>query len=325
FIRYSGKEMDVSGLYYYGARYYAPWLQRWISPDPAGDVDGLNLYGFVGNNPIIHVDQTGNSKVFSEILNSAEWIGKKAVGAIDKAKTLTDQVHNLATEFDGLIPDDADIGELRKSMTLGKFLMSKHGLSSAAKGAVKGFLAGGTIGTAVPGIGNGIGAGVGAVVGLIAFPLLRYYFLKKGLKLAHTLRTQEIKDGLNTVSNGVEVAKDLINKGAAGANGLTDLAETLKALPSQAKELLDKQLNAFTDEQKLEFYALVEDGTKPLRAIMQVKNTVQTTLDNPSEADGVTGRLQALAATIAEDPRPRPVPKPRTKFNLRKPDAESFA
>ncbi|MDR9862528.1 RHS repeat-associated core domain-containing protein [Pseudomonas baetica] len=325
FIRYSGKEMDVSGLYYYGARYYAPWLQRWISPDPAGDVDGLNLYGFVGNNPIIHVDQTGNSKVFSEILNSAEWIGKKAVGAIDKAKTLTDQVHNLATEFDGLIPDDADIGELRKSMTLGKFLMSKHGLSSAAKGAVKGFLAGGTIGTAVPGIGNGIGAGVGAVVGLIAFPLLRYYFLKKGLKLAHTLHTQEIKDGLNTVSNGVEVAKDLINKGAAGANGLTDLAETLKALPSQAKELFDKQLNAFTDEQKLEFYALVEDGTKPLRAIMQVKNTVQTTPDNPSEADGVTGRLQALAATIAEDPRPRPVPKPRTKFNLRKPGAESFA
>nr|WP_236708193.1 RHS repeat-associated core domain-containing protein [Pseudomonas sp. Leaf434] len=53
FIRYSGKEMDVSGLYYYGARYYAPWLQRWVSADPAGDVDGLNLYGFVGNNPIL--------------------------------------------------------------------------------------------------------------------------------------------------------------------------------------------------------------------------------------------------------------------------------
>lgn len=35
-VRYSGKEMDVSGLYYYGARYYAAWLQRWISADPAG-------------------------------------------------------------------------------------------------------------------------------------------------------------------------------------------------------------------------------------------------------------------------------------------------
>ncbi|KAA0951451.1 RHS repeat-associated core domain-containing protein, partial [Pseudomonas sp. ANT_H12B] len=35
-VRYSGKEMDVSGLYYYGLRYYAPWLQRWVSADPAG-------------------------------------------------------------------------------------------------------------------------------------------------------------------------------------------------------------------------------------------------------------------------------------------------
>jgi insecticidal toxin complex protein TccC len=34
-IRYSGREMDSSGLYYYGARYYAPWLQRWVSADPA--------------------------------------------------------------------------------------------------------------------------------------------------------------------------------------------------------------------------------------------------------------------------------------------------
>ena len=67
-IRYSGKEMDDSGLYYYGARYYAPWLQRWVSADPAGDVDGLNLYGFVGNNPMLYVDVNGEtrSNSFSE-------------------------------------------------------------------------------------------------------------------------------------------------------------------------------------------------------------------------------------------------------------------
>ncbi|WP_434704932.1 toxin [Pseudomonas sp. Z1-12] len=58
-IRYSGKERDASGLYYYGHRYYAPWLQRWISPDPAGAVDGLNLYCMVGNNPIRYVDHQG--------------------------------------------------------------------------------------------------------------------------------------------------------------------------------------------------------------------------------------------------------------------------
>ncbi|MDO7897271.1 RHS repeat-associated core domain-containing protein [Pseudomonas citrulli] len=61
-IRYSGKELDASGLYYYGQRYYAPWLQRWISPDPAGAVDGLNLYCMVGNNPLRFVDHQGLGK-----------------------------------------------------------------------------------------------------------------------------------------------------------------------------------------------------------------------------------------------------------------------
>ena len=61
-VRYSGKEMDDSGLYYYGLRYYAPWLQRWINPDPLGAVDGLNLYRMVGNNPINFVDDTGGTK-----------------------------------------------------------------------------------------------------------------------------------------------------------------------------------------------------------------------------------------------------------------------
>ncbi|MFJ3010127.1 RHS repeat-associated core domain-containing protein [Pseudomonas fluorescens] len=58
-LRYSGREMDGSGLYYYGARYYAPWLQRWISADPAGDIDGLNLYAFVANNPVGYIDTDG--------------------------------------------------------------------------------------------------------------------------------------------------------------------------------------------------------------------------------------------------------------------------
>jgi len=58
-IRYSGKERDATGLYYYGYRYYAPWLQRWIGPDPAGDVSGSNRYLMVGNNPVVFFDQKG--------------------------------------------------------------------------------------------------------------------------------------------------------------------------------------------------------------------------------------------------------------------------
>ncbi|CAI8761672.1 insecticidal toxin complex protein TccC [Pseudomonas sp. IT-P44] len=58
-IRYSGKERDATGLYCYGYRYYAPWLQRWTSPDPAGHLDGPNRYAMVGNNPINFIDRFG--------------------------------------------------------------------------------------------------------------------------------------------------------------------------------------------------------------------------------------------------------------------------
>ena len=58
-IRYSGKERDATGLYYYGYRYYVPWLQRWMNPDPAGTVDGLNLYRMVRNNPMVFTDPDG--------------------------------------------------------------------------------------------------------------------------------------------------------------------------------------------------------------------------------------------------------------------------
>ncbi|WP_374017571.1 RHS repeat-associated core domain-containing protein [Paenibacillus thiaminolyticus] len=57
--RYSGKELDATGLYYYGYRYYMPWLGRWLNPDPAGTVDGLNLYRMVRNNPVTFLDDKG--------------------------------------------------------------------------------------------------------------------------------------------------------------------------------------------------------------------------------------------------------------------------
>ena len=58
-VRYSGKERDATGLYYYGFRYYQPWAGRWLSADPAGTIDGLNLFRMVRNNPILLHDPDG--------------------------------------------------------------------------------------------------------------------------------------------------------------------------------------------------------------------------------------------------------------------------
>ena len=58
-VRYSGQERDASGLYYYGLRYYAPWLLRWINPDPGNNPDDLNGYRMVRNAPVNNVDWLG--------------------------------------------------------------------------------------------------------------------------------------------------------------------------------------------------------------------------------------------------------------------------
>ena len=57
---YTGREWDKeTGLYYYRARYYDPMEGRFISKDPIGFKGGINLYGYVDNNPINRTDPEG--------------------------------------------------------------------------------------------------------------------------------------------------------------------------------------------------------------------------------------------------------------------------
>ncbi|MFY0598321.1 MAG: AHH domain-containing protein [Cyclobacteriaceae bacterium] len=59
--RYVGKERDdETGLYYYGARYYAAWLARFVSVDPLKDkYPQLASYQYAGNDPVGDVDIDG--------------------------------------------------------------------------------------------------------------------------------------------------------------------------------------------------------------------------------------------------------------------------
>ncbi|KWV56560.1 hypothetical protein AS026_33940 [Rhizobium altiplani] len=62
--RFTGKERDEeSGLYYSGARYYAPWLARWTSCDPIGLGDGPNIYIYARCRPVILIDPGGTESV----------------------------------------------------------------------------------------------------------------------------------------------------------------------------------------------------------------------------------------------------------------------
>jgi len=59
-FQFSTKRYDAGvGLNYYGYRFYAPALGRWMNRDPLGKAGGVNLYGFVLNNPVNWVDPWG--------------------------------------------------------------------------------------------------------------------------------------------------------------------------------------------------------------------------------------------------------------------------
>ena len=57
-FKFTGKEQDNSGLYYYGARYYDNNLGRFISADPEFKADESS-YIYANNNPLIYNDPNG--------------------------------------------------------------------------------------------------------------------------------------------------------------------------------------------------------------------------------------------------------------------------
>jgi len=335
FIRYSGKEMDVSGLYYYGARYYAPWLQRWVSADPAGDVDGLNLYAMVSNNPLLYVDTSGYLKSLANSLRGLVGMTKNVSDSIS-------QLHEFATKFDALIPEGAAIDDARENLTFRKFIFSRYGLRSIYKGGrfgaavgtpvggviggLLGFPAGAAAGAAAGALGGGfIGGLVGGVIGAIAIPVMRYYFFKKGLKLTEVMHTEELNDGAQAISDAVQSGADLAQKVMDGASDLADDAstvlngikrfnETLSSYPQRLQDMFYNQLDVLSGEKQREIMKLVRSGIDPFEAIDQALETAKQLVEEPSEADGVTDRLQQLEQSIAAEPRTRPVAKPRSNL-----------
>jgi len=134
--RYNGKEKDEeTSLYYYGARYYASWLGRWTSPDPAGFVDGPNLYAYVKNNPASYSDPTGHFG-WSDVKNNWKTIAiTAAVIAIGVGVTIA--TAGIGTAIIGAGAASSGAGALAIGLTAGATGSVASGL--VGKGMTGGF------------------------------------------------------------------------------------------------------------------------------------------------------------------------------------------
>jgi RHS repeat-associated protein len=66
---FSTKYEDVeTGYLYYGFRFYDPVTGRWPNRDPIGEEGGLNLYGFVFNQPVGNFDVNGEIAWFIPVI-----------------------------------------------------------------------------------------------------------------------------------------------------------------------------------------------------------------------------------------------------------------
>ena len=85
-FRYTGREDDATGLYYYRARYYHPGLQRFISEDPLDFSGGdANLFNYVRNIPTQLRDPLGLFTIVSDCDSPRVLSGRKDEGSRDDA------------------------------------------------------------------------------------------------------------------------------------------------------------------------------------------------------------------------------------------------
>jgi RHS repeat-associated protein len=125
--RYSGKECDdFTGLYAYGYRYYAPWMARWLSPDPSGPEDDLNLYQFALGDPVHNVDPDGLDSGDSEKEDRPH-----IVAVASNRLSATNHMLVQAREwYQGLSPHDKSL------MNSSKYVMIPRNMDDPGAGAM---------------------------------------------------------------------------------------------------------------------------------------------------------------------------------------------
>ena len=241
--KFTGKERDSeSNLDYLGARYYANWMGRFMTPDwaakpitvPYADFANpqtLNLYAYVGNDPIARADLDGHSVGDSKIIAECQpdCNGKQvdsSSGNTEKARIETKAQNTTST---------VSTQEVVQNTTTGAVV-------GGVAGAIVGGIAGGTGGTLVePGggtlVGIGLGGTEGAKDGAVAGAVVG--------ATAGVVYT-ESKDALNKVGKHIEAALEHLGKlaNSPDQNPRNKWKETVR----KSADNIDKQSNRIANK-----------------------------------------------------------------------------
>jgi RHS repeat-associated protein len=232
--RYTGKERDTeSGLDYFGARYYASNMGRWMSPDwsakqepvPYSKLDNpqsLNLYAYVYNNPLSKADPDGH-----------DTCGSSNGGVCDATQHAPTDGHVHAWDVAG------------GTMAAGALYMSGRGLIAGAsslwgvgsRAAMSAYLGLSVLGTqgaqnlmsARDSVSSSLGAiRDAAASGEISLPGGTANLLKSaGNAVSNSFTNSDINGAIKQSVTGIEAGGDHVQELQGVANSLTNLSGRL--------------------------------------------------------------------------------------------------
>ena len=112
--RYTSKERDnESSLAFHGARYYAPWLGRWASSDPADGTHSTSSYIYAANQPTCRIDHDGRQDTPAP----ARTPPRATTPAPDQASDAHSRPSDAVAQNDPSAWTDEDMQELRRRWT----------------------------------------------------------------------------------------------------------------------------------------------------------------------------------------------------------------